>query len=88
MRMIKSLAAISLLLVGCMVSYQVGRSERTTQNRKDYQAACILSDCCRNMIDNLGVDAEEIYYEYVDNLDCYGNIIVTKEDMKNYYWCY
>lgn len=55
---------------------------------KDYQVACILSDCCRNMVDNIGVDAEEIYYEYIDNLDCDSVLIINKEDVKNYYWSY
>ena len=55
---------------------------------KDYQVACILSDCCRNMVDNIGLEAEEIYHEYIDNLDCDSVLVITKEDIDNYYWCY
>lgn len=81
---------ILLLLVALLITFMYGYSygkavER--DNKKDYQAACILSDICRNMVDNIGNDADEIYHEYIDNIDCY-NLTVTKEDMDKYYWCY
>jgi hypothetical protein len=88
MKTIKRIAAISLLLVGCMVSYNVGKAEEHSCHKKDYQAACVLSDCCRNMVDNLGVDAEEIYCDYLDNLDCDSLLTVTRGDLETYYWCY
>jgi hypothetical protein len=40
------------------------------------------------MVDNLGVDAEEIYCDYVDNLDCDPKLKVTREDINGYYWSY
>lgn len=77
------------LLVVAIVSFVAGRNTMSNEHEKDYQAACILSDCCRNMVDNIGVDAEEIYGEYVDNLDCYPDIIVTREELlNNYAWMY
>lgn len=83
----KQVISLLILLIGCSISYIVGKTQSIEQHKKDYEAACILSDCCRNMVDHLGVDAEDIYQEYIGNLDCY-NLSVTKEDMTNYYWCY
>lgn len=82
------LAAVLLLLATNAVSYLAGTYQKDLQSEKDYQAACVLNDCCRNMIDNIGVDAEEIYYEYIDNLDCNPKLIIDQEDMKRYYWGY
>ena len=36
------------------------------------------------MVDNIGLEAEEIYCEYLDNLDCYSEITVTKEDIEEF----
>ena len=82
------LAAVLLLLATNAVSYLVGSHHGSLQSEKDYQAACVLSDCCRNMVDNIGVDAEEIYYEYIDNLECDPKLVIDQEDMKRYYWSY
>lgn len=71
------------------LSYGIGRLHEQEKSLKDYQAACVLSDCCRNMVDNLGVDAEEIYFEYVDNLDCDPSMRITREEITtNYAWSY
>lgn len=87
MKSLKILAAISLLLVGCMVSYHLGRQSR----QKDYEAACILSDICRNALDYDILDKpgfEDLYYGVLDDLDCY-NTHITKEELhNNYSWCY
>jgi hypothetical protein len=88
MNRIKYLAAVALLLAGCAVSFYAGRMYSHSCHERDYQAACILSDCCHNMVDNLGLEAEEIYCEYVDNLDCYPEITVTREQITNYHWVY
>ena len=82
------LAAVLLLLATNAVSYWAGSCSKDLQSEKDYQAACVLNDCCRNMVDNIGVDAEEIYYEYIDNLDCDPDLIIRNDDMKRYYWSY
>ena len=71
-----------------VLAYMVGRLHEQSNSIKDYQAACVLSDCCRNMVDTIGVDAEEIYCDYIDNLDCYPAMRITREDIKNYYWSY
>lgn len=84
MKTIKLFAAISLLIAGCMVSYEIGKAEEHSQHVKDCQIAQIMTTCCNNMVDNIGLEAEEIYYEYIDNLDCYSEILVTKEDIENY----
>ena len=84
MKTIKSIEAITLLCAGCMVSYYVGRAVEHSQHAKDYQVATIMTTCCNNMMDNLGLEAEEIYYEYIDNLDCYSRISITKEDIEDY----
>ena len=82
------LAAVLLLLATNAVSYWAGLHDKDLQSEKDYQAACVLNDCCRNMVDNIGVDAEEIYYEYIDNLDCDPDLIIRMDDMKSYHWNY
>jgi len=77
------------LFVGAIVlAYMLGRVHEQENGIKNYQAACVLSDCCRNMVDNLGTDAEEIYYDYVDNLDCDSTLRITREDIKEYSWSY
>ena len=82
------LAAVLLLLATNAVSYWAGLCSKDLQSEKNYQAACVLNDCCRNMVDNIGADAEEIYYDYIDNLDCDPDLVVTQEDMKGYSWKY
>lgn len=84
MKTLKGIAAISLLIVGCMVSYNVGIAVGHNKHTKDYQVAQIMTTCCNNMVDNIGLEAEEIYYEYIDNLDCYSGITITKEDIEQY----
>ena len=79
---------VILLLLTNMLSFRAGLSQRDLQSEKDYQAACVLNDCCRNMVDNIGVDAEEIYCDYLDNLECFPEFVITREDMKRYYWSY
>lgn len=73
----------AFLIIACLVSYAMGKDSC----KKDYQAACIFSDIARNMADNIGNDAEEIYHEYIDNLEEY-NLDLTQEDLKEYCWCY
>lgn len=78
------LAKLSLALLLMALSYGIGRLQEQEKNIKDYQAACVLSDVCRNMVDNIGVDAEEIYCEYIDNLDCDSTLRITREDIVGY----
>ena len=70
------------------LAYALGRVHEQEKSIKDYQAACVLNDCCRNMVDNIGVDAEEIYGEYLDNLDCDSTMRITREDIEGYSWSY
>lgn len=84
MKTLKALFAIILIVLIAIISYYIGYNNSNKQHSKDYQAACILATCCNNMIDNIGFEAEEIYYEYIDNLDCYSNITLTKTDIDNY----
>ena len=89
MKNLKTIAAVTLLFVGCAVSYQLGRNSNIDAASKDYQAACMLSDICRIMMDNIGNEAEEIYWDYVDNIECDPKATITKEEIhKNYMWCY
>ena len=78
-----------VLVVGLMVlAYGTGRLHEQEKSIKDYQAACVLNDCCRNMVDNIGVDAEEIYCDYIDNLECDPKLCITRNDIEGYYWSY
>lgn len=87
MKTIKILAAVVLLCVVSAVSYQMGRDSNIDVASKDYQAACMLSDICHFALDNCE-DFDEIYYDYIDNIDCDSNAVITKEEIQNYYWCY
>ena len=82
------LAAVLLLLATNAVSYWAGSCGKDLQSEKNYQAACVLSDVCHFMMDNIGNDAEEIYFDTIDNLDCDPDLVVTQEDMKRYSWKY
>lgn len=83
MKQFKALFATIILAFACIISYNLGKATSYTEHSKDHQVASIMTTCCNNMIDNLGVDAEEIYHEYIDNLDCY-NLSITKEDIDRY----
>lgn len=88
MKDFKYLAAASLLIVGCAVSYSFGYND--SENIKDYEAACILSDICRIYMDSHDDNGEfeELYYDVLDNLDCYNTHLTKEELQNNYAWCY
>ena len=88
MKTIKTLAAVALLLATSAVSYQVGRNSKENVDSKDYQAACVLSDICHYMMDNIGNDAEEIYYDTIDNLDSDPDLVITRDEIQKYNWIY
>ena len=71
-----------------VMAYALGRLHEQENGIKDYQAACVLSDVCHYMVDNIGVDAEEIYFDTIDNLDCDSTLRITREDIKEYSWSY
>lgn len=85
MRILKSIAAITLLCAGCMVSYHVGRADEYKKHTKDYEAACLLSEFIKFQIDqwngeeiwNGGLELENSYEEYFQELDNQ-NIFNTK----------
>ena len=81
-------AKYCLLASLIVLAYAVGRLHEQAQSLKDYQAACVLNDCCRNMVDNIGVDAEEIYSDYIDNLDCDPAMRITRDEITKYNWSY
>lgn len=71
-----------------VLAYAVGRLHEQEKSIKDYQAACVLSDVCHYMVDNIGVDAEEIYFDTIDNLDCDSTLRITREEIQRYNWNY
>lgn len=79
---------LSFALGFCCASMQ-----HSAQSIRDYEAACLLMDCIRNMMDSeeIGSEVEESYYEWFDALEC--GCYNTKEltninQLENYYWCY
>lgn len=89
MKYIKYLAAVALLLAVSAVSYKMGRNSNVDVASKDYQAACMLSDICHFALDNdESGEFEELYYDYIDNIDCDPNAVITREEIQNYCWCY
>jgi hypothetical protein len=81
-------AYFCLFASAIVLAYMLGRLHEQENSIKSYQAACVLNDCCRNMVDNLGTDAEEIYGDYIDNLDCDSTLRITREDISGYSWNY
>ena len=71
-----------------VMAYALGRLHEQEKSIKDYQAACVLSDVCHYMVDNIGVDAEEIYFDTIDNLDCDSTLRITREEIRRYNWNY
>ena len=55
------------------------------EKEKYYTTTCILSDCCRNMIDNYG-DPDSIYDNYINI--AYEEIGVKEQEFTNYSYCY
>ena len=71
---------------------------------KDYQVACILNDICHMAMDyeqeswkesletgdtfHMYAGFEELYYDIIQNLDCYGVDSVCMRDFENYHWAY
>ena len=81
-------AKLTLVIALMLLAYWVGCLHEQKASIKAYQAACVLNDCCRNMVDIIGVDAEEIYGEYISNLDCDPALRITREDIDGYSWSY
>ena len=71
-----------------VMAYALGRLHEQEKSIRDYQAACVLSDVCHYMVDNIGVDAEEIYFDTIDNLDCDSTLRITREEIQRYNWNY
>lgn len=87
MKYLKCFAAVTLLFAVSTVSYQVGRNSNVDAASKDYQAACMLGDICHFALDNCE-DFEDLYWDYVDNIECDSKATITKEEIQKYYWCY
>ena len=88
MKTIKRIAAISLLLVGCMVSYYMGYH---AQSGKHYEAACHMSDLIRCYQDHLNEDSLIEDYGCFEELE--GNFLYDDANgnpvnLKEYVWCY
>lgn len=90
MKYLKYWAAAALLCAVSAVSFWAGRDyEYKYYTQKHYEAACMLSDICRIMVDNIGSEADEIYQEYLDNIYTIPNAKVTSEELKKgYAYCY
>lgn len=77
------------LFAGLIVlAYMVGRVHEHEKSVKDYQAACVLNDVCHYMMDNIGTDAEEIYFDTIDNLDCDPAMCIMRDEIAKYNWNY
>jgi len=90
--------------MGCLamsMSYENPVVERCNlDHSKDYEVACILNDICHMAMDyeaefrKQGDDCglyqgfEELYYDVIQNLDCYGIDEVNYKDFEDYCWAY
>lgn len=86
MKYLNYLAAVALLCGVSAVSYSIGQTN--AQSTKDYQAACMLGDICHFAIDNGIEEFEELYYDYIDNIDTDSKAIITREEIQKYSWIY
>lgn len=89
MRFIKYWLVVTALVTTSALSFMAGRDYEADfhSSEKDYQAACVLSDICHFAMDNCE-DFEDIYCDYVNDLDCDSSLTITKKDLEKYYWCY
>lgn len=65
--------------------------ERPEVLTKDYVAACVLSDICRIALDHEDLDAggfQDLYWDIVQNIDSYTDVITSEELHNNYVWFY
>lgn len=90
MKYFKFIGSLVLAYVLGFSCYCVGYNNAHT---RDYEAACLLMDCMRSMMDSeeIGSEVEESYYEWFQDLDM--GIYNTEElkdirDLEDYYWCY
>lgn len=72
----------------------------TADHSKDYEVACILNDICHMAMDyeseslrdgdgiHMYAGFEDLYYDTIQNLDCYGTEGLTMEDFEGYVWAY
>ena len=92
MKKFNLLAAVAVLIALCAVSYYLGRWSR----QSDYEAACLQADFIHSLMDqdgecwNMGAEVEESYEEWFQDLDygVYNTKSLTREELRNYYWCY
>ena len=97
MKKLKYLAAVAILCGISAVSYWCGYHQN---EGGDYEAACLQADFIRYLIDhfdgetecaNIGMEIEECYYEWFQELDNNGfktKHITHIKDFEDYYWCY
>lgn len=90
MKYFKIIGGLVLVYVLGFSCYCMGYNNAHT---RDYEAACLLMDCMRSMMDSeeIGSEVEESYYEWFQDLDM--GIYNTEElkdirDLEDYYWCY
>lgn len=86
------LIGVSLVLAFAL-GFCCASMQHSAQSVKDYEAACLLMDCIRNMIDSeeIGFEVEESFHEWFDDLNI--GVYNTRElndirDLEDYYWCY
>lgn len=82
MKLIKVIAAVTVLLVCCAVSYQMGT--------RSYKDACLMSDAIRLEYDNLSDDEKNCTFTAYSALEeaCQEEGIDPDSLLKKYVWCY
>lgn len=92
MRTLKILAAVVLLSVVSAVSFNAGcwitKNQVSQQMEKDFQAACLLGDVLHILSDSLGPKVDEIYNDYMFDIEDNAFIVVTKDELEEYYFGY
>lgn len=85
MKKFQLLAAISLLFVGCMVSYNLG-------SMKHYNAACRMSDLIRCYEDKLNSSESDIddlgCFEELEGIFLWDDAVGPSINLNEYVYCY
>lgn len=86
---------ILVLCAGIFIGCVVMGNHRSLQSQKDLEVAKVLSDINRFTLDNLEeigqmtlADYEDLYYDYIYELEFDPKLHITHEDIMSHRYCY
>lgn len=76
------------LVIGIALCSLFSNCYSNRQATRYKEAACVLSTICKTALQHKDLDAtsfEELYYDTVDNMDCYG-LSIDKDFIEDLHW--